>query len=77
MKLRHYEPKHVPDVHRVIDLTGPIPEERVVINLTDAAFHVGKPYWEDGPPRRIPLPPRTARGRHAKRGLFSIQRKRR
>ncbi len=87
MKLKHYEPKHVPEVHRVIDLTADPPTERVVVNLTDAPFYVEKPYWSDGPSSkilrtlpndRVSLLPTLARmrhpGKHAKRRLAALRR---
>ena len=86
MKLKPYEPKHVPEVHRVIDLTADPPTEKVVVNLTDAPFAVEQPYWEDGPATQLLLTPPDGRadmlpefgrtrhaGKHAKQRLAVIR----
>lgn len=77
-------------VQRVIDLAGPTPTEKLVINLTTTPFYVDRPAWPDGPTSKILLtlpdgrvdllPLTSARrrnkhGRHDKRGLLAVARR--
>lgn len=62
MKLTHRDlderarhANHDAVVDRVIDLTGPVATEKLVINLTDTSYYVDKPVGSDGPASKILL----------------------